>query len=139
MLALAEDTITDDEIRERTAKISGQALDKLASLNLHKQMEEIFMAYFKATIKDKNQIVKKWTAFNLPCYFCYFRNSKENNATYFDGLFLDLIKDENTSIDVLKTLASSFHETLAIIPNDQSIGNLKECLKILMTSEHKII
>ena len=84
-------------------------------------------------------MVKKWIAYNLPCYFNFFRNSSAANATYFDELYLDIIEDSNTPVEILKTLASSFHETLAIIPYDQSIGNLKKCLKLLMSSEHKIV
>lgn len=57
---------------------------------MSKDTEHAFMEYFKVIIKDKNQDVKKWAVYNLPCYFFHFRNSSEENVQLFDQVYREL-------------------------------------------------
>ena len=78
------------------------------------------MEYFKMMIKDKDNDVRKWAAFNLPCFNYNFRNTSLENAEYFNDIYYDLIctNIDTTHEDILKTLASGIHEAIKIIPKD---------------------
>ena len=97
------------------------------------------MEYFKVIIKDKLPEIRKWAAFNLPCFYFHFKNCSEENAKFFDDLYLELCTDFNTSEEILKCLASGIHEATKRVPTDQSLCSLKQCLDILMQSEYKSV
>lgn len=68
MLKVTQDAAINDEIRARMAKLVGKAIDKLSLHQLTASLEQQSMEYFKAMIKDKDNEVRKWAAYNLPCF-----------------------------------------------------------------------
>jgi hypothetical protein len=75
------------------------------------------MDFYTQIIKDKNPDVRLQAAYNLPCYYFNYRNSNEANIQFFDQIYKDLMADtSNVSFEIQKTLASSIHETMGLIP-----------------------
>lgn len=133
------DPCINDEVRIRLAKISGKALDSLSQFGLASTMESSFMEYIKVIIKDKLPEMRKWGAFNLPCFYSNFRKTNDDNSAYFDDLYLELCTDKSTSEEVLKCLASGIHEVVKKVSKDKSLGKFKQCIEILMNSEYKSV
>jgi len=94
--------------------------------------------------------VRRGAAYNLPCFYLHFRFWEPNNETSFnefgesrvflDKFYLDLCQDPDTSVEILKTLASGIHEVLNLFPLDQKIPHaISESLRYLFLSKHSLV
>lgn len=92
------------------------------------RLDKIFLNYFKATINHVVLGVRVGAAYNLPGFYKHFRfwepnletsfNEFDESRCFMDKYYLDLCQDPNTPVEILKTLASGFHEILNMFPQD---------------------
>jgi hypothetical protein len=56
------------------------------------------MEFINQAIIDKNLEIKNMAVYNLPCYYCNYRNSNEEIKKYFNNIYLELSKEGSIEI-----------------------------------------
>ena len=113
-------------------------MDRLASggflrpgIKEEMRLDKIFLNYFKAAINHIVLGVRVGAAYNLPSFYLHFRfwepnletsfNEFDESRSFMDKYYLELCQDPKTPVEILKTLASGFHEILNMFPQDQKL------------------
>ena len=81
--------------------------------------------------------LRKWAVFNLPCMNLLYKSVESELNISFHQLWQKFIDDE--SYDIKKCAASSLHEALKIVEQNEDISDLKKAFIQLITDDNRDI
>lgn len=114
----------------RLAELIGKIIFKLQALGLHIKHREPLMEFFKKMINHKELKMRRYAAYNLPCFNKLFKEYQDEFDVDFNDIYLKFAKEEDPQI--IKTIAASIHEAFDSVTEDENSQKLREAFKYII-------
>lgn len=116
-----------EDIQARLAELIGKILFNLQPFGLHLKHKAAFIQFFKFMVGHKELKMRRYAAFNLPCFNQLFKECQEELDIDFSEIILRFTKEEDPQI--VKAVAASIHEAFNISTGMEDTQKLRDAFK----------
>ena len=93
------------------------------------------MEFFKKMITHKELKMRRYAAYNLPCFNKLFKEYQDEFDIDFNDIYLKFSKEEDPQI--IKTIASSIHEAFDTVTEDENSQKLRDAFKYIIEMNNR--